>query len=291
MQSAEPDSDEAGSLAAAELTDEGQSDVSGSAYNEAETGIPAIFSQLDNAGESSFATSELYEEASNEPSRAAQEEASSFARDDHFSSETAVPDDFEATDDCVDCTHCVHPGNTPLPVFVRDEANQYWLPIAQLSGPMATTIVDRHATLSASSRYCTMLNKGGREIHGEGDALRPACLDCIITARNRWFCNTSDQLFEACDRCLDAAEYPCGRLIHHPTETGRLAIGYLPLSVHMRIGVAWTEVAFWIRPLGPAWTMRVKQMRGSIASKNKKRHGGGSSTRTPRKRAKGSSAG
>ncbi|KAI4953371.1 hypothetical protein J4E86_006914 [Alternaria arbusti] len=161
------------------------------------------------------------------------------------------------------------PGMADLPVFVRDATNQSWVLIDELTGAVADTIKAQHLVLKNDSRYRTMQKNSYKEINGAGDDLRPACMECIITARNRWHCNTNDQSFQVCDKCLDTAEQPCGRLIDHPSDDDEYAIGYVPLPVPFRAGVAWTDLAFWIRPYDASYTKRFKRTPGGMSTKAK----------------------
>ncbi|KAL6711765.1 hypothetical protein ACN47E_002808 [Coniothyrium glycines] len=157
-----------------------------------------------------------------------------------------------------------------FPLFVRDEENQNWLPIDQLTNPAAKMITDylADAKLYHKDRYTSMCARPRLEVDGAED--RPcSCSHCQITSRNRWMCNTNAQKFTACDKCLDYQIEPCGRVIDDPTCEGQFAIGFVPLPAELRLGIAWNELAFWLRPDDPAWTKMIQRPKGGFSKPGK----------------------
>ena len=170
-----------------------------------------------------------------------------------------------------------------LQPFVRNAANDAWVPLDTLYQANAFTahqILTRHLVLSRENSFKTMHARGMNEINH----LRPACVECQVGTKQRYNCNTTPSSFEACDKCLDDAKNPCGRLIEHPLDGEGFAVGFLPLPEDLRSNRSWGEEGFWIRPQEGDWIKRVKRGEGPKSGKTRRSTPVKASSREMRKR-------
>ncbi|OAL49146.1 hypothetical protein IQ07DRAFT_654672 [Pyrenochaeta sp. DS3sAY3a] len=127
----------------------------------------------------------------------------------------------------------------PLPIVVRDQADQGWTTTASLE--MAT----RRMLEIANSRLASGANNKAEEYarfvranNLSGDC----CVNCQVILHKKSACQLNDGN-TACGECMKNFR-PCGKLIEH---NGRAVLAWLPLPAAEREGLEWKDKGYWTK--------------------------------------------